>query len=87
MNRREYVSQFPFSTEIGRGSADIDHFVFHDNGADVGTWRTNRRTTVGHGEVLDAEKAAAAREWCRRHPRPNSFAARVIAGQSSSRER
>lgn len=63
MNYTEFVRRFPEDMEIGRDITDEELVVFVDNGAHVGAWRMNRRTTVGRGEILSPAEAIMARHW------------------------
>ncbi len=66
---RDFVVRFPEDTEIGRDVTEGEVAVYCDNGRDVGVWRSNRRTTVGEGEVLSFEQALEARDYFRRQGR------------------
>lgn len=63
MNIAEFERRFPKSTLIGTDVRPEHYLKFYDNGAEVGVWRYNRRTTVAAGEVLGEEEAAAARQY------------------------
>lgn len=56
-----FSGRFPEDTKIGRDVTNAELVIYHDNGQQVGAWRMNRRITVGHGEILSDEDAAAAR--------------------------
>ncbi len=63
MNFTEFAERFSEHQEIGRDLTDDQLSIFFDNGQDVGLWREDRRTTIGHGEVLGTQAAAMARHW------------------------
>lgn len=63
MNLIEFEKRFPKGTLIGTNITPDHYLKFYDNGAEVGVWRYNRRTTAAAGEVLGEEQAAAARHY------------------------
>ncbi len=65
MNYTEFVRRFPEEKEIGRDITDDELVVYCDNENEVGTWRQDRRTTCGKGEVLSHADAEMARHWFR----------------------
>jgi hypothetical protein len=66
VNYTDFVRRFPENKEIGRDINDEEVVVYCDNGTEVGTWRQNRRTTEGRGEVLSHDNADMARYWFRK---------------------
>ena len=66
MDFTEFVRQFNEQQEIGRDLTDDELSIFFDNGDEVGLWREDRRTTIGHGEVLGIQAAEMARFWFRK---------------------
>jgi hypothetical protein len=62
----QFSALFPEGSEIGRELTDDELLIYHDNGAECGIWRHDRRSTVGRGEILDQDKSACCRAWCKR---------------------
>lgn len=66
MNIREFESRFPpRSTRMGvdMNRDDEQIWFFYDNGQDVGVWKYDRRSTCGHGEIIQGEDAELARAY------------------------
>ena len=60
MNYAEFTKLLPEDAEIGRVTTDYELAVYREHNESVGVWRVDRRTTVGHGEILGEWAAACA---------------------------
>ena len=66
MDFTEFMRRFNEQQEIGRDLTDDQLSIFFDNDHEVGLWREDRRTTIGHGEVLGVQATEMARFWFRK---------------------
>ena len=63
MDYGTFTRRFREEQEIGRDITNHELAVYRDNGAEVGVWREDRRTTQGNGEVLSPDDTHMARYW------------------------
>jgi hypothetical protein len=66
LTRTEFSRRFADDQEIGRDITAARLEIYYDNGHQVGRWVEHRPSTRGHGELIDADQADAARDWCSR---------------------